>query len=49
ITGGAALNQGFIKTLEDMINTKPLIPENPRIVPAIGAAIQASRQKKRDL
>ncbi len=49
ITGGAALNQGLIKTLEDMINTKPLIPENPRIVPAIGAAIQASRQKKRDL
>jgi predicted CoA-substrate-specific enzyme activase len=47
ITGGAALNQGLIKILEEMTGTRALIPENPRIVAALGAAIQAFRQNRK--
>jgi predicted CoA-substrate-specific enzyme activase len=45
MVGGAALNSGLIKTLEDMTGTGIKVPEHPRCVMALGAAIQASKKK----
>ena len=45
IVGGAALNTGLIKTLEEMTGVPIKIPEHPRCVIALGAAIQASKKK----
>jgi predicted CoA-substrate-specific enzyme activase len=47
MVGGAALNTGLVKTLEEMTGSHLLIPEHPRTVTALGAAIQASLKKKR--
>ena len=42
ITGGVAKNTGIVKRLEDMLDTGILkIPEDPRIVGAVGAAVIA--------
>jgi len=43
--GGAALNRGLVKSLEEMIKVPILVPEHPRTVVALGAAIQASIKK----
>ncbi len=45
--GGPALNQGLVNILEKMNHVPLVIPDNPRIVVALGAAIQASMKKKR--
>jgi predicted CoA-substrate-specific enzyme activase len=41
ITGGVALNRGVVKQLEAELGFAVLIPEEPRIVAALGAAILA--------
>ncbi|MGC1402571.1 MAG: BadF/BadG/BcrA/BcrD ATPase family protein, partial [Thermodesulfobacteriota bacterium] len=45
MVGGAALNQGLVKTLEDMTGKAVTVPDHPRSVMALGAAIQASKKK----
>ncbi len=45
IVGGAATNSGLVKALEEMTGVIFQIPENPRTVIALGAAIQASLKK----
>lgn len=45
LVGGTAVNAGLVKTLEDMTGASFRIPEHPRIVGALGAAIQASLKK----
>jgi predicted CoA-substrate-specific enzyme activase len=45
--GGPAMNQGLIKILEEMNRVLIKIPENPRVVVAIGAAIQAFMKKSK--
>ncbi len=46
IVGGAALNPGLVKVMEDMIGVSFRVPEHPRTVTALGAAIQASLKKR---
>ena len=41
VTGGVALNRGVVKQLEAELGFDVLIPEEPRIVAALGAAILA--------
>lgn len=41
ICGGGALNTGLVKTLEQELNIKLLVPDNPQIVTALGAAVTA--------
>jgi predicted CoA-substrate-specific enzyme activase len=41
ITGGIARNAGVVKRLEEMAGVKALIPEEPQIVGALGAALFA--------
>ena len=45
LVGGTATNAGLVKTLEDMTGVAFLIPEHPRIVGAVGAAIHAFQKK----
>jgi len=45
--GGPALNQGLVKMLEQMNRICLKIPDDPRTIVALGAAIQASVKKKR--
>jgi activator of 2-hydroxyglutaryl-CoA dehydratase len=47
LIGGAAMNPGLVKALAEMAGTPFRVPENPRIVVALGAAIQASLKKSR--
>ncbi len=44
MVGSAARNIGLVKTLEDGLGVKLLIPENPQGVAAIGAALMAGEQ-----
>jgi predicted CoA-substrate-specific enzyme activase len=46
IVGGGALNPGLVKSLEELVGVSFRIPEHPRTVTALGAAIQASRKNK---
>jgi predicted CoA-substrate-specific enzyme activase len=39
ICGGGALNTSFVKTVEDELSTSILLPPNPQIIAALGAAI----------
>ncbi|RLF09868.1 MAG: 2-hydroxyglutaryl-CoA dehydratase [Thermoprotei archaeon] len=41
MTGGVAKNQGFIKALEAKLGRRVLIPEEPQVVGALGAALIA--------
>jgi predicted CoA-substrate-specific enzyme activase len=45
MVGGAALNVGLIKTLEDLTGSPIKVPEHPRCVMALGAAIQAAKKR----
>ena len=45
-TGGVARNEGMKKALQDRIGKEVLVPENPQIVGALGAALMA-RDKRR--
>ena len=47
IVGGAALNLGLVKALEEMTGATIHVPEHPRTATALGAAIQASLKKRR--
>ena len=40
-TGGVAKNHGVRKSLEDLIGMEMLLPEEPQIVGALGAALLA--------
>jgi benzoyl-CoA reductase subunit D len=42
LVGGVAYNVGFVKSLEEDLNTKVLIPERPQFVGALGAALVAA-------
>jgi activator of 2-hydroxyglutaryl-CoA dehydratase len=39
MTGGVAKNKGVVLALEQMLNTKFNIPDEPQIVGALGAAL----------
>ncbi|KPK97588.1 MAG: CoA activase [Planctomycetes bacterium SM23_65] len=41
LIGGVAYNVGFVKSLEEDLGTKVLIPEDPQFVGALGAALVA--------
>lgn len=43
MSGGVAYNKGLVDSLEEKLNTKINIPENPQIVGAFGAAILAQK------
>lgn len=45
--GGPAKNQGLVRILEEMSGVTFKIPDNPQIVVALGAALQASMKQKR--
>ena len=45
ICGGGALNTGLIKTVEQEMNIKLLVPAQPQIVTALGAAVTARTAK----
>ena len=47
LVGGVALNQGFVKPLQNELNTDLIVPEFPEYVGALGAAIIASREKSK--
>ena len=38
-TGGVAKNIGFVKTMKDNLGIKLIIPEEPQLVAALGAAV----------
>lgn len=43
--GGVALNKAIVKAFEDICKQKIIIPENPAIIPAIGACIALKNRK----
>ena len=45
IVGGAAMNSGLVKALEEMTGVSFQIPESPQTAIALGAAVQASLKK----
>ncbi|MBW1785787.1 MAG: rod shape-determining protein [Deltaproteobacteria bacterium] len=45
--GGAALNAGLVKAMEDLIGVKIHVPPSPQTAAALGAAIKASKKKRR--
>jgi len=45
IVGGAGMNSGLVKTLQEMTGASFRVPKNPRTSVALGAAIQASLKK----
>lgn len=48
ICGGGALNIGLIKTIERELNVQLLVPPQPQIIAALGAAIRAKASKSRN-
>ena len=42
VCGGGALNTGLVKTIETELNTKLLIPPQPQLITALGAAMIAA-------
>jgi predicted CoA-substrate-specific enzyme activase len=48
-TGGVARNVGMQKALQDRIGKDVLVPENPQIVGALGAAIIARDKRRNDI
>jgi (R)-2-hydroxyacyl-CoA dehydratese activating ATPase len=47
LTGGVARNAGFKKILEEMLNTRVDVPEDPEMVAALGAALFAMEESGR--
>lgn len=43
-TGGLALNVGVVRGLEELMGVTLVIPENPQVVPAVGAARLAAQR-----
>lgn len=46
ITGGGAFNIGLIKSLEEKLGTQLMVPAQPQIITALGAAIMAEGEIK---
>ncbi len=46
ISGGGGLDAGLIKSVEEKLGVKLLVPPHPRIVTALGAAIMAEEMEK---
>lgn len=46
ISGGGGLDEGLIKSIEEKMGVKLLVPPHPRIVTALGAAIMAEETEK---
>jgi len=46
IIGGGALDIGLVKAIEDKLQVNALVPENPRIIAALGAAVMAQEQQQ---
>jgi len=46
ISGGGGLDAGLIKSIEEKLGVKLLVPPHPRIVTALGAAIMAEEMEK---
>jgi len=46
ISGGGALNVGLVKSVEDKLGVKLLVPSQPQFVTALGAAIMAEERHK---
>lgn len=44
MSGGVAMNQGVVRAIERRLGTKILVPNNPQIIGALGAAIIASKK-----
>lgn len=44
IVGGGALDKGLVKSIEERLNIKLLVPDNPQIVQALGAALLAGER-----
>lgn len=44
VVGGLARNVGVISCLEEMMKQKVIIPDNPHLVPALGAAVIAAER-----
>ena len=44
MTGGVAKNSGVVAALDERLSGKLLVPDEPQIVGALGAAIVAGRQ-----
>lgn len=42
IAGGGALDRGLVRSIEDKLGSNLLVPENPQIVQALGAALLAA-------
>jgi predicted CoA-substrate-specific enzyme activase len=42
VCGGGALNTGLVNTIEEELDTTLLVPQNPQIIAALGAAIIAA-------
>jgi len=49
VTGGVALNRGLINIIEEEMGFKVLIPENPQLVAALGAAIIAGESAEKGI
>lgn len=45
-TGGVAKNQGFVDALSKKIGSNPILPEEPQIICALGAALAAIKKHK---
>jgi len=43
ICGGGALNSGLVRSIEERLNVRLLVPEQPQIVSALGAALIARK------
>ena len=49
VTGGVGLNQGLVKILESELGLSVLVPEQPQLVAALGAAVVAQENIAKDV
>ncbi len=47
VSGGVAKNQGVIRALKDKLGFEPLVPDEPQIIGALGAALLAKERANR--
>jgi len=43
LSGGVSKNLAIVKMMEEEVGLKPIVPENPQIVGALGAALEAAK------
>jgi len=46
ISGGGGLNIGLIKSIEDKLGIQLLVPPQPQVITALGAAILAEERER---